>query len=121
EVGGSGGIFDEHVLRGKGAVADLVHLVTAHRAGPGEDDGVANLFLLHHFFDTGEQVGIEFEAEDHDAFEVSGDRVDIGNGVAVGLGIALGRGGGVDDLAARLLGGGRGRKRQNRDPGVHRV
>src|ERR1035441_2859439 len=99
-VGRPGGILDEDVPRGEGAVANLVDLVAAHRPHTGQDDGVRDLLLLHHFLEAGQQVGIELEAQDDDAIELGGDRVDVGYLFAQALGVVRRVGGRIGDLAA---------------------
>src|SRR5258708_23609508 len=81
------GIFHEHILRWKIAVADLVYLVAAHRTNPAENDGVANLLLLDHLLHSGEQIGVELEPKDQNAVELTFDSENVGDLVAVGFGI----------------------------------
>jgi hypothetical protein len=100
---GAVGSFSNMFFEGMIAVADLVQLISANRAGAGEDDGVPDLLLHDHFLDPGEKVGAEFEAKNHDAVELSLDRVNVGNRVAVSLGVVEGIGRGVRLFAACLL------------------
>src|SRR5207253_1783044 len=104
DVGGGGGIGDEHVLGRKGAIADLMHLIAAHRSGAGEDDGVPDVVLLDHALNSSQQVGVILKAQHEDLLELAGDGVDVGNLVAVRFGVVGRIGGGVQLLAAGLLG-----------------
>ena len=102
---GAVGFLTNKILRRHVAVRHQVNLVAAHRPEGGKDHGVLDLLLRDHFFEAGEQIGAEFEAQHDNALQMAADGKHVGHIGAVGLGVDRRIAGGMADLAARLLRG----------------
>ena len=90
-------IAHESIVRGHGTVGHLVYLVAAYRAHSAQDDAILDVLLLHHLLHAGEQIRLVFEAQNHNAIEVTGDGKNIWNCGRVLLGVVGGIWRAVDD------------------------
>ena len=108
DVGGRRWVLPKDILRWEGAVTDGVDMIASERSDAGEEHGILDVLFLDDLLNAGQQICLVFKSQDDDAFELSGDRVDVGDFRAVQLGVVLRRGG-LGDFDARAL----GQKRQD--------
>ena len=80
-------------------------LIACHGASGGENNGISDFLFTDHLFESGKQVCLVFESQNQDAIKVaSGDGVDVGNVLGVGLCVVLRIWRGIDDFASGFLG-----------------